>query len=109
MWKIIKNKNIAASWPFQGTLNLSAYFINRCLVVLCKFLGDFGYFGKAIDNFDLSKGRLNWGRYEMLKIWWIWKIAIWSEELADGYQTVSYQPGALIWGGQLSGSVSNPF
>ena len=27
----------------------------------------------------------------------------------DVYQTVTYQPGALIWGGQLSGSVSNPF
>ena len=45
----------------------------------------------------------------MLKIWWIWKIEIWSEELVDEYQTVPYQPGALIWGGQLSGSVSNPF
>ena len=41
----------------------------------------------------------------MLKIWWIWKIEIWSVELADGYQTVPYQPG----GGQLSGSVSNAF
>ena len=45
----------------------------------------------------------------MLKIWWIWKIEIWSEELVDAYQIVRYQPGALIWGGQLSGSVSNPF
>ena len=50
-----------------------------------------------------------YGKYEMLKIWWIWKIEIWSEELVDGYQTVPYQPGALIWGGQLSGSVSSPF
>ena len=32
-----------------------------------------------------------------------------SEELIDGCQTVPYQPGALIWGGQLSGSVSNQF
>ena len=39
----------------------------------------------------------------MLKIWWSWKIEIWSEELVDGYQTVPYQPGALIWGGLLSG------
>ena len=31
----------------------------------------------------------------MLKIWWILKIVIWSEELVDGHQTVSYQPGAL--------------
>ena len=37
------------------------------------------------------------------------KIKIWSEELVDGHQTVPYQPGALIWGGQLSGRVSNPF
>ena len=44
----------------------------------------------------------------MLKIWSIWKIEIWSEELVDGYQTVPYQPGALCYGGQLSGSVSNP-
>ena len=40
----------------------------------------------------------------MLKIWWIWKIEIWSEEVVDGYQTVPYQPGALFGGGQLSGS-----
>ena len=45
----------------------------------------------------------------MLKISWILKIEIWCEELVDGYQTVPYQPGALIWGGQLSGSVSNLF
>ena len=31
----------------------------------------------------------------MLKIWWICKIEIWSEELVDGHQTVPYQPGAL--------------
>ena len=36
----------------------------------------------------------------MLTILWIWKIEIWCEELVDGYQTVPYQPGALIWGGQ---------
>ena len=47
----------------------------------------------------------------MLKIWWIWTIEIWCEELhvVDGYQTVPYQPEALIWGGQQSGSVSNLF
>ena len=38
-----------------------------------------------------------------------WKIEICIEELVDGYQTVPYQPGALIWDGQLSGSVSNLF
>ena len=42
----------------------------------------------------------------MLKIL---KIEIWSEELVDGYQTVPYQPSGLFGGGQLSGSVSNPF
>ena len=31
------------------------------------------------------------------------------EESVDGHQTVPYQPGALFWGNQLSGSVSNPF
>ena len=31
----------------------------------------------------------------MLKIWWIWKIEIWCEELVNGQQTVPYQPGAL--------------
>ena len=36
-------------------------------------------------------------------------IIICSEELVDGYQTVPYQPGALIWGGQFSDSVSKPF
>ena len=35
----------------------------------------------------------------MLKIWWIWKIEIWSEELVDGYQTVPYEPGAFFGGG----------
>ena len=45
----------------------------------------------------------------MLKIWWIWKIEIWSEDLIDGHQIVPYEPGALFRGGQLSGSVLNPF
>ena len=34
----------------------------------------------------------------MLKIWWIWKIEIPSEELIDGHQTVHYQPKALFLG-----------
>ena len=38
----------------------------------------------------------------MLKIWRIWKIEIWSEELVHGYQTVPYQPGTLFGGGLLS-------
>ena len=29
---------------FQATLNLSAYLINHCSAVLCKFLGDFWAF-----------------------------------------------------------------
>ena len=33
----------------------------------------------------------------MLKIWWIWKIEIWSEELVDGHQTVPNQPGARFF------------
>ena len=37
------------------------------------------------------------------------KLKFEAEELVDGYQTVPYQPGVLILGGQLSGSVSNPF
>ena len=45
----------------------------------------------------------------MLKIWWIWKIEIWREELIDGHQTVLYEPEALFRGGQLCGSVPNPF
>ena len=39
---------------FQATLNLSAYLINHCLAVLCKFLGDFWAFWKR----DI-KDRLN--------------------------------------------------
>ena len=37
------------SVTFQAPLNLYAYFINHCLVVLCKFLGDFfWHFGKEV-------------------------------------------------------------
>ena len=50
--------------------------------------------------FSFSKDKLSLGKYEMLKIWWIWKSEIWSEELVDG---------VLFWGDQLSGGVSNPF
>ena len=71
-----------------------------CLVVLCTFLGGFWAFWER-DIFS-QKDRLNWGKFKMLQIWWIWKIEIWSEELVNRYQTVCYQPGALIWGGQLS-------
>ena len=66
--------------PFQTTLNLYAYNHKLCLVVLCKFLGILG------KMYFFAKDRLNWGKYEMLKIWWICKIEIWSEELIDGYQ-----------------------
>ena len=37
-------------------LNLSVYFINHCLAVLCKFLGDFWAFWKELF---FSKDRLN--------------------------------------------------
>ena len=85
------------SVTFQATLNPSAYFINHYLAVLCKFsLGDYWAFWER-DIFFWKDG-LNWGKYEMLKIWWIWKIGIWSEELVDGHQKVPYQPGALFWG-----------
>ena len=60
-------------------------------------------------SYFFLKGTLNWGKYEMLKIRWIWKIEIWSEELIDGHKTVPYEPGALFRGGQLSGIVPNPF
>ena len=33
----------------------------------------------------------------MLKIWWIWKIEIWSEEVVDGHRIVPYQPGASFF------------
>ena len=36
---------------FQAILNLSAYFVDHSLVVLCKFLGDFWAFWK-IDIFS---------------------------------------------------------
>ena len=68
-----------------------------------------GNFGKEINFFFFWKDWLNWGRYEMLKIYWIWKIEIWSEESSR------WTPNSLLptWGsilrGQLSGSVSNTF
>ena len=34
----------------------------------------------------------------MLKIWRIWKIEIWSEELVDGHQTVPYNLGLSFRG-----------
>ena len=74
------------------------------MVVLCKFLGYFWAFWER----DIFSQRLNWGKYEMLKIWWIWKIEIWSEELVDGYQTVPYQPGTLFGGGLLFQTSFNP-
>ena len=45
----------------------------------------------------------------MLKIWWIWKNEIWSEELVDGQQKSHHQVGRSFGVSQLSGSVSNPF
>ena len=41
--------SVNISVTFQATLNLSAYLINHCLAVLCKFLSDFfGHFGKEV-------------------------------------------------------------
>ena len=45
------------SVTFQATLNLSAYLINHCLAVLCKFLGDF--LGILEKRYFFSKDRLN--------------------------------------------------
>ena len=39
--------NAVFSVTFQATLSLSAYLINRCLAVLCKFLGDFWAFWES--------------------------------------------------------------
>ena len=72
---------------------------NISLPWVYPFLGDFWAFWER-DIFFLI-GWLNWRKYEMMKIWWIWKIEIWSEEFVDGHQTVPYQ----LEGGQLSGSV----
>ena len=83
------------------------FAINNVLAVLSKFLVDFWAFWER-DIFFL-KDAINGEKYEMLKIWWIWKIEIWSEELLDGHQTVPYQLGVLFWGSQLSGFVSIPF
>ena len=50
------------------------------LTTVCRFCvnfwGIFVYFGK--EEF-FWKDRANWGKPEMLKIWWIWKIEIWIE------------------------------
>ena len=40
---VLRSLNTAnISVMFQVTLNLSAYLINHCLAVLCKFLGNLG-------------------------------------------------------------------
>ena len=46
----------------------------------------------------------------MLKIWWIRKIEIWSEELVDGHQTVPYQPEAFFYEwGQFTFNITSNF
>ena len=98
----VKAVSPSSSITFQETLNLYAYFT----VWLLNFWEILGHFGK--ERFFL-KDRLNWRKYEMLKIWRIWKIEIWSEELVDLYQTVPYQPGALplfFWEGEGKGEGS---
>ena len=52
-----------------------------------RFCVNFGViFGHIWKVIFFSKDRLNWGKYEMLKFWWISKIEFWSEELVDGHQ-----------------------
>ena len=78
---------------FQATLNLPAYFINHCLAVLCKFLGDFWAFWERV----IFSQRIE----ESMKCWRFDGFG--KLKFEDVYETVSYQPGALIWSGQLSG------
>ena len=59
MKAVLRSLNNTAFLPmnisvtFQATLNLSAYLINHCLAVLCKFLGILG------KRYFVSKDRLN--------------------------------------------------
>ena len=46
------------SVTFQATLDLSAYFVNHCLAVLCKFLGDFWAFWERDIFFSKDKVKL---------------------------------------------------
>ena len=50
----------------------------------------FGWFLDILGKRYFFLKELNWGKYEILKILWILKIEICSEELVDGYQTVPY-------------------
>ena len=89
------------TWPFcQYLAHVSSNSKSLCLFrqpLFGGFVIIFGHFRKEIFFFSKI---LKWGKYVMLKIWWIWKIKIWSQELVDGHQTVPYQPGALFfWGG----------
>ena len=88
---------LAQNWPKTAKSSWHCSFKTSTNVLWsCVNFGFFwGILGKR--DFFLKDG-LNWGKYEMLKIWWIWKIGIWSEELVDGHQKVPYQPGALFWG-----------
>ncbi len=105
-WRLIRRRltrHFLNIWViFQATLNL-------CLAVLCKFLGDFWEFWER-DIFFFSKDIVNLRKiWNVELIWWIWKIEIWSEELEDGYQTFPLPTWGSHLGGQLSGSVSDPF
>ena len=46
--KVLHGLSANISVTFQATLNLSAYLINHCLAVLCKFLGNFWAFWERI-------------------------------------------------------------
>ena len=90
-WRGLTRPSANISVTFQATPNAYAYIINHCLAVLRKFLGDFWAFWER-DIFSVGIGEIE----ENMKCWRF--DGIWREELADGHQTVPYQPGALFWG-----------
>ena len=73
--------------PLRTFTSVLRFCINFCVI-----------FGRFVNEILFSKDRLNSGKYKMLKIWWILKIEIWSEELIDRHQTVPYKPGILFRG-----------
>ena len=94
-WRRLIRPFCHISVTIQATPNPSAYSINHCLAVCVNFWVIFGHFGKEI----FFSERLNWGKYEMLKIWWIWKTEIWSEDLVHGHLNIpqySCPSGALL-------------
>ena len=66
------------SFTFHATSNPST--LTNVLRVCENFWMIFGHFWKKLF---FLKDMLNCGKYETMKIWWIWKIEIWIEELVD--------------------------